>query len=69
MNKESIIADQEILFCHARDGLSQLAAWLHISQQLVWRPNLNYVPCTQMAYGERSGDIRYGAFQTNPIIR
>ncbi|RLN00786.1 uncharacterized protein C2845_PM06G01910 [Panicum miliaceum] len=22
-----------------------------------------------MAYGERSGDIRYGAFQTNPIIR
>ncbi|CAN6336834.1 unnamed protein product [Urochloa humidicola] len=27
------------------------------------RPNL------VMAYGERSGDMRYGSFQTNPIIR
>ncbi|KAG2625829.1 protein SPEAR3-like [Panicum virgatum] len=26
-------------------------------------------PNLTMAYGERSGDIRYGAFQTNPIIR
>ena len=49
-----------------------LASWLpgcisHIS----WCGDLTSImwPCTQMAYGERSGDIRYGAFQTNPIIR
>ncbi|XP_039804009.1 protein SPEAR3-like [Panicum virgatum] len=40
---------------HANIGVS--------SSSPIHHPNL------AMAYGERSGDIRYGAFQTNPIIR
>ncbi|KAJ1264037.1 hypothetical protein BS78_09G232100 [Paspalum vaginatum] len=41
---------------HANIGVSSSSYPIH-------RPNL------MMAYGERSGDIRYGDFQTNPIIR
>ncbi|CAN6332044.1 unnamed protein product [Urochloa humidicola] len=40
---------------HANIGVS--------SSYPIHHPNL------AMAYGERSGDIRYGAFQTNPTIR